>query len=145
MPRHTTMFTLLFVLLLPQTVTSHTIYNISDSDLLQAFNAVFDPKNTITSTLVPQMQLIFMQLHKQGIEQPISLCHLPPSQQALILLQNAKFLIEDDLREKNDWQIIYTENRFQRTRSFAFVRFAMVECLLLISVTGLSYLIWKQT
>lgn len=118
-------------------------HNVSESDLLQAFHAVFDPDNAVTSIEVPQMQLVLAQLHKQGILTP-NLCHLPSARQALILMQNAKFLIEDDLREKNDWQIIYTEDRFQRSRSFAFVRFAMVECLLLISVAGLSYLIWKQ-
>lgn len=120
---------------------NHTAF--SDVELLDAFAVVFDPDNAVVSTRVTQVQLALQQLRKIGVVD-LDLCALAPPRQALLLMQNAKFYIEEDLREKNDWKIVYTQNRFHRTRSYAFVRFAMVECLLLIAVVGLAYLIWKK-
>lgn len=84
-------------------------------------------------------------LRKQGIDASSgSLCNMTDDQQANILMQNARANIEIHLREASDWQVSVTDDGFKRQRSYEYVRFAVLECLLLVTVVALAYFLWSN-
>lgn len=128
---------ILLISLLPLCVT------ISNETLIQAFIEVFDIKDKISEIRVEPLQLAIMQLQKHGVYVD-DVCNLTEDKQALILMQNARAVIEIELQDKQDWQLSIYEHGFHRQRSYKFVRFAVVECLLIVTIVALAYLIWKH-
>ena len=89
------------------------------------------------------IQLALMQLRKHGLDTS-NLCNLTETQQAVIYMQNAKAIIEEELRDKQEWHLTVGKHHFHRDRAYSNVRFAVVECLLLVTVVALAFLIWTK-
>lgn len=128
---------MLVLLFLPLCVT------ISNETLIQAFIEVFEIKDKIIEFSVEPLDLAIMQLQKQGVYVN-SICNLSEYKQALVLMQNARAITEIELQDKQDWQMSVYEHGFHRQRSYKFVRFAVVECLLIVTIVALAYTLWKH-
>lgn len=116
---------------------------ISNESLIAAFIDVFELQDTILTIEVEPLQVALQQLRKNGVLID-NVCNMSESQQARILMQNAKAITEFELMDKQDWHITMGKHHFRRQRSYSLVRFAVVECLLLVTVVALAFMIWVK-
>ena len=116
---------------------------VSNESLISAFIDVFELQDTILTIEVEPLQVALQQLRKNGI--PLdNVCNMSEPLQARILMQNAKAITEFELMDKQDWRITMGKHHFKRQRSYSLVRFAVVECLLLVTVVALAFMIWVK-
>jgi len=117
---------------------------LSNTTLISAFSDVFNVHDIIADTTV--LEAALRELDKMGVDSSLtSLCSLPEDKVALLLMKAslAEFLI--GLQDGKDWSIVMLDSgHLVRERSFSAVRFAVVECLLLMSIVALGWSIWTN-
>jgi len=116
----------------------------SNVTLIAAFINVFGVHDIVAETTV--MSVAMRELDKMGVSSAWAtdrLCGLPEEQSALILIKAclAEFLI--GLQDDNDWSVVMLDSgHLSRVRSFSAVRFAVLECLLIVAVVALGWSVW---
>ena len=126
----------LFLLLITQTSA------LSNSSLIAAFTEVFNVHDLIADATI--LNTALRELEKMGVSAN-GLRDLPEDQAALILMKAslAEFLI--GLQDDKDWSVVMMgTGHLVRERSFSAVRFAVFECLLVISVVALGWSVWTN-
>ena len=119
-----------------------TTYALSNSSLIAAFTDVFNVHDIIADTTI--LNTALRELEKMGVGAN-GLQDLTEDQVALILMKAslAEFLI--GLQDDKDWSVVMMgTGHLVRERSFSAVRFAVFECLLVISVVALGWSVWTN-
>lgn len=109
--------------------------------LIAAFTEVFSVRDIVADTTI--LGAALRELDKMGVNIAAGWCNLPEEQVALILMKAclAEFLI--GLQDDKDWKIVMLDSgHLTRERSFSAMRFAVMECLLLIAVVALGWSVW---
>lgn len=122
---------------------------LSDTALFSAFSSVFQLRDSIQDRNTTVLRAAFLELEKMGIDSNITnLAELPDGTAALVLMKAALGEYVLGLRDPNDWSVVVADaesGQLVRQRSFSATRFAVIESLLLISVTALVRMLWLQS
>ena len=119
---------------------------LTNATLLEAFSDVFAVKDAIADFDSPVMAKAWMQLAKMGVGRDIR-CNIDDQVLADVLMKAALGNLHLGLRDSTDWSVILADvgtGQLVRTRSFSAVRFAIIECLLLVAIVALGRAIWLQ-
>ena len=121
---------------------------ISDEALFSAFGNVFQLRDAIQDRNTTVLRAAFLELEKMGIDSNMTnLAQLPEGVAALVLMKAALGEYVLGLRDPSDWVVVVADaesGQLVRQRSFSATRFAVIESLLLISVTALVRMLWLQ-
>lgn len=137
---------MLYLIIMSSHVTGHLAAN--NTELLLAFQTVFNFKDSLTTFSTPVLESAFHELEKMGIARNFSnLCTLNDFTLSHILMKAAYAEYIIGLQDPNDWSIIVADGetgQLLRKKSFSSTRFAIIESLLLITIIALGRQLWLK-
>lgn len=111
------------------------VNGISDEVLYRSFCSVFDFRDEIKSPAA--LNTARSQLLKLGVDLSGNVTALPDEVMGLLLMKAALADYLTGLNEAGEWRIVVSDantGQLKRERAFSVMRFAVVECLLLLSI-----------
>ena len=106
----------------------------------------FDSEQSLPNAPTLHTHTALQELDKMGVNHSALACNISDDLMALVLMKAslAEFML--GLQDGKDWSIVMADDNghLVRERSFSSVRFAVVECLLLVAVVALGWSIWTN-